>query len=564
MRLSHGGAPGVAAAASGDRDRILSGGERQRTGFARLLIQKPRPIVMDEATLVLDDARQNARLKLLPTTRAEKRRPERPIPPVFRHRFTGSLRIGPKHLFTDLRLSLALRSSRSVRVSRIERMTGRISRWFAASVAVIWFGLASPAMAQADGWTVAKTSGEAWTGSGAQPASLSQQVQLKPGDSVRTGRNGRVLLVRGQETILLSPNSAISLPEAGRPGLSTVIQQAGSILLDVEKRNVQHFEVETPFLAAVVKGTRFRVSITGGTAKVDVVRGQVQVTDFRSGERALVNPQQFARSSTASAIGLRLGGAGRLDSVMPGAPQAPRVAPLSVPAGGLRPGADAVPLQQTQPAIRASGPATRPTTQASAAATQPAVQRTAGGGARIVAPIGEVKLDIRKLTNGMARSGAQEAGRGRGQDWAARLQPGNGDNSPGTGNSGTAPATAASAAAQGRGEEGFPGQPAAVGRSLSAVAADAAAKAGSAKTSNAPQSAGRDGVTGAPGQQSNQGRQAQAGQSAGQLLQTVYGGVSASSGREGSDPRGSGNAQGNAFGLYGGNGVGKALGLSKR
>ena len=47
--------------------------------------------------------------------------------------------------------------------------------------------------------------------------------------------------------ILVSPNSVVGVPAEKKEGLSTTImQQAGSILLDVEKRNVKHFEVETP------------------------------------------------------------------------------------------------------------------------------------------------------------------------------------------------------------------------------------------------------------------------------------------------------------------------------
>ena len=54
-------------------------------------------------------------------------------------------------------------------------------------------------------------------------------------------------------------------PGAKKSELSTtIIQQAGSILLEVEKRNVKHFQVETPYLAAVVKGTQFRVTVGQG------------------------------------------------------------------------------------------------------------------------------------------------------------------------------------------------------------------------------------------------------------------------------------------------------------
>src|ERR1700686_4948842 len=144
---------------------------------------------------------------------------------------------------------------------------------------------ASSALAAEDGiWRVGKSSGEVWmTTSGARQASLTQEELLKPGDTIRTGHNGRVLLVRGEETILVSPNSVIGLPTEKKDGLSTtILQQAGSILLEVEKRNVKHFEVETPYLAAVVKGTRFSVSVNAGSTSVDVLRGQVEVAGFKS------------------------------------------------------------------------------------------------------------------------------------------------------------------------------------------------------------------------------------------------------------------------------------------
>ena len=125
------------------------------------------------------------------------------------------------------------------------------------------YGRMSGALAAEGGvWSVSKSSGDVWlTATGATPASLTQANTLKPGDTVRTGPNGRVLLMRGEETILISPNSVIGLPTEQKDGLSTtILQQAGSILLDVEKRNVKHFEVETPYLAAVVKGTHFQVT----------------------------------------------------------------------------------------------------------------------------------------------------------------------------------------------------------------------------------------------------------------------------------------------------------------
>ena len=132
-----------------------------------------------------------------------------------------------------------------------------------------------------------------------------------------------MLLKRGEETILISPNSVVGLPAQKKEGLSTtIVQQAGSILLEVEKRNVQHFEVETPYLAAVVKGTQFRVTVNAGKTSVDVIRGQVQVADFKTGQIAQVMAGQHATAFANGKNGLSLGGAGHIQPDR--ARQAPR------------------------------------------------------------------------------------------------------------------------------------------------------------------------------------------------------------------------------------------------
>ena len=129
------------------------------------------------------------------------------------------------------------------------------------------------------------------------------QTTLKPGDYIRTGQTGRVLLVRGAESMLISPNSVIHIPKENKDGMSTtIVQRAGTILFDVEKRNVKHFEVDTPYLAAVVKGTQFQVTVDKNESRVDVRRGQVEVLDFKSGQYALVHP-----GSNGEGLGARIG-----------------------------------------------------------------------------------------------------------------------------------------------------------------------------------------------------------------------------------------------------------------
>jgi hypothetical protein len=174
-----------------------------------------------------------------------------------------------------------------------------------------------------DVWHVSNAFGSVWvTVGGVQQASLSQARILKPGDSIRTGQNGRALLVHGEEYILISPNSAIEIPKEKKQGLlTTIIQRAGSIVLEVEKRNVEHFEVETPLLAALVKGTRFRVTIDKNNSYVDVLRGQVEVSDLKSGQYALVQPGQTAKVSVQRSVGLSLSGSGTLSPIRQGTPR---------------------------------------------------------------------------------------------------------------------------------------------------------------------------------------------------------------------------------------------------
>jgi hypothetical protein len=199
------------------------------------------------------------------------------------------------------------------------------------------FCAGSSAVAQDAAWHVGKASGDIWiTKPGAQAASLGGETTLQPGDIICTGQTGRVLLVRGKESILISPNSEIGVPTKNADGMSTtIIQRAGSILLEVEKRNVKHFEVDTPYLAAVVKGTQFRVTVEKDQSHVNVLRGQVEVRDFKSGQFALVTAGQKAGVSADRSFGLSLSGAGTLGVIQQGAPRRSPVTPVSVRTAGL-------------------------------------------------------------------------------------------------------------------------------------------------------------------------------------------------------------------------------------
>ncbi|MGY3074832.1 ferric-dicitrate binding protein FerR (iron transport regulator) [Bradyrhizobium sp. LM6.10] len=273
-----------------------------------------------------------------------------------------------------------------------------------ALVAALILGTASGASAADDGvWSVGKTTGDVWVATnGAQQVSLNQQEALKPGDTIRTGRNGRVLLVRGEETILISPNSVVGLPAEKKEGLSTtIIQQAGSILLEVEKRNVKHFEVETPYLAAVVKGTQFSVTVNAGSTKVGVLRGQVEVSDFKTGQIAQVMPGQAATAFEHGKPGISLSGAGTFNPIEHGKPRASTIERVPVPKSGL----SALRSAANGRAIHALGPVDKGTKAAGAAKQShqaAGVHAPKAGVVRISSSLGEVKLNVHKVTHGLA------------------------------------------------------------------------------------------------------------------------------------------------------------------
>ena len=75
----------------------------------------------------------------------------------------------------------------------------------------VTFCLGSGAMVEEAVWRVSKSSGDASVTTAGQWLALTEGVTIKLGDNVRTGQNGQVLLKRGAETILMSPNSVIGI-----------------------------------------------------------------------------------------------------------------------------------------------------------------------------------------------------------------------------------------------------------------------------------------------------------------------------------------------------------------
>jgi hypothetical protein len=275
--------------------------------------------------------------------------------------------------------------------------------------------VSSSAFAGDDGvWSISKSSGEVWvTTAGAEQVSLRREDPLKPGDVIRTGRNGRILLVRGEETILVSPNSVIGLPTEKKDGMSTtILQQAGSILLEVEKRNVKHFEVETPYLAAVVKGTHFSVTVNAASTSVNVERGQVEVSDFKTGQIAQILPGQTATSFANGKGGLSLSGSGTFNPIEQGKPRQSSIDRVPVPKNGLMAPHNNAGDGKVTHAFNGHdsvGKLMNAPTQAHQAGNN-----TRSNVVHLSTALGEVHLNVGKATHGLAHGAVANAAGGRG------------------------------------------------------------------------------------------------------------------------------------------------------
>lgn len=178
---------------------------------------------------------------------------------------------------------------------------------------------------------------------------------VSDGDKIRTSGTGRAELVRGQERIALAANTEITIRDEAGQAMTSLIQSRGTVTVDVEKRNVQHFSVQTPVLAAVVKGTQFTVSYVNGQARVDVERGVVQVQDADDEMVVDVTRGQTAEARQTSPVNVTGPGADRVTYLIQGAP-VPAVARQAVLSGLLAPGdAVAAVRNHTVPGVAENG-----------------------------------------------------------------------------------------------------------------------------------------------------------------------------------------------------------------
>ncbi len=150
-------------------------------------------------------------------------------------------------------------------------------------------------------WTVSEISGTASIESAAGKQLNAQTgSQLDPAFTVLTGADGHVVISHGQDRLTVGPDSrsTVALPKQTESGIITRIKQAlGSVLYQVEHRVNGGFEVDTPYLVSVVKGTTFNINVTRDASTVSLVEGRLLVYTPDKTSELMLTPGQAAIKS---------------------------------------------------------------------------------------------------------------------------------------------------------------------------------------------------------------------------------------------------------------------------
>jgi hypothetical protein len=108
---------------------------------------------------------------------------------------------------------------------------------------------------------------------------------------------------------VISPRSQLRLPATAAPNrIMQVIQDFGTSLFRIQKKSTPHFGVQTPYLAAVVKGTTFTVTVGPEGSSVQVTEGAVQVSTLDGGAAELLRPGGIASVGASDLFRLSVNG----------------------------------------------------------------------------------------------------------------------------------------------------------------------------------------------------------------------------------------------------------------
>ena len=169
-----------------------------------------------------------------------------------------------------------------------------MAAWVRAALAAAAVVLSSAA-AFADDWVAVRLRGAVLQLVDGEWQKLSRGDVVPDSRVIRTLAMGSVEFQRGEERVGLGPDTQIQIYDRARSKpFTTVKQYFGTVTVEAEVQEVQHFAVQNNYLAAVVKGTRFTVTADADSASVAVARGAVFVEDRATGNDVTVTVGQTA------------------------------------------------------------------------------------------------------------------------------------------------------------------------------------------------------------------------------------------------------------------------------
>jgi hypothetical protein len=182
-------------------------------------------------------------------------------------------------------------------------------RKFMLGMAPLMMVLGGSAAAAEPLWKVSEVSGDVRLVQNGRTQPAVKGALLGSGSTIATGPNAIAVIVRGEEFVVISPRTQLRVPGDAAPNrIMQLIEDFGTALFKIEKKSTPHFGVQTPYLAAVVKGTTFTVTADAKGGSVQVTEGAVQVSTLDGGAAELVHPGTIAMVGASDLFRLSVDG----------------------------------------------------------------------------------------------------------------------------------------------------------------------------------------------------------------------------------------------------------------
>ena len=183
-----------------------------------------------------------------------------------------------------------------------------------------FFGLTA-SVAHAESWHITERTGTVSVLHQGVSKIAFEGNEVATGDTISTSANGRAVLVRGSDYLIVAPSSRLRVVNPSSPNdLVQIIEDAGSAIFKIKHLDKPHFGVKTPYLAVVVKGTTFSVTVSPAGTAVQVIDGAVEVVSNDGGARSIIKTGMIGQISSQNQYKLHVMGDKSSVIVSPHAP----------------------------------------------------------------------------------------------------------------------------------------------------------------------------------------------------------------------------------------------------